>query len=430
MDKSTLAHCLFLLRSSSQQESELIKLSTHYNGHIREASIKQLALLNTPTAIPALLVRINDWVPQVRQAADTALQQLATTENAATYIRYLPKIYHLKNCRRYNHQSFIQFFEDYISAPENRNHIIEAIEAPCSETASIALKICRHQNWLPKFDLISIGLQHPKDSVRLLATQYLADLHGKSLEQAIKIALKDHFPAVRRTALLIAQDVQPKWLDMTKYLFDAHSSIRDIAIYYLKNKNIDIKELYRPYFYSEDAKKLNISIWGMSALSNIDAIPDIQTQLQHPYPYIRKQAALALLNLQGSDSHSILLHYLNDPSPSVAKLIAHNFKKQKIRITASELLKIVKQPAAAHTILACRIIMHKANKWEQLIALYQLRSIKRDCHDIFDHEIYRWVPNYMVIPTKKQALALQKLIKKSDINPTAIPILQEHGILS
>ena len=43
------------------------------NGHVREAAVRELASAPRPEAIRVLLARANDWVPQVRSAAATAL---------------------------------------------------------------------------------------------------------------------------------------------------------------------------------------------------------------------------------------------------------------------------------------------------------------------------------------------------------------------
>lgn len=49
-------------------------MARHRNGHVREKALPYLAQLGTYAAIVELLHRANDWVPEVRHAARTALQ--------------------------------------------------------------------------------------------------------------------------------------------------------------------------------------------------------------------------------------------------------------------------------------------------------------------------------------------------------------------
>ncbi len=57
-----------ILKSFTKQEglNDLLAMSRYWNDHKRENAVRRLGRLANPIAIPKLIVRANDWVPQVR----------------------------------------------------------------------------------------------------------------------------------------------------------------------------------------------------------------------------------------------------------------------------------------------------------------------------------------------------------------------------
>ena len=60
------------------------------NGYVREAAIKKLAEIRTGRELPFLVVRINDWVPQVQSAAQDALEERLTRSTRDSLWRASP----------------------------------------------------------------------------------------------------------------------------------------------------------------------------------------------------------------------------------------------------------------------------------------------------------------------------------------------------
>lgn len=54
--------------------------SFHRNGYVREAATMRLAGGNDGDELPFLLIRLSDWVPQVRSVAEDAVEQRITPE--------------------------------------------------------------------------------------------------------------------------------------------------------------------------------------------------------------------------------------------------------------------------------------------------------------------------------------------------------------
>jgi hypothetical protein len=116
-----------LLSSFQKQEGldDLLLMAEHWNGFKRENAVRRLGMLGNPIAIPKLVVRVNDWVPQVREAARKALLKLMTPKNAKAFAECLPDIFHLKTCGRDNHTQFIAEVQTYLLKDENAESIRE-----------------------------------------------------------------------------------------------------------------------------------------------------------------------------------------------------------------------------------------------------------------------------------------------------------------
>lgn len=81
------------------------------NGYEREAGLLALdnTVLNSEDILVALLLRLNDWVPQVRQAAIDKTPSWVRACDKGFILKHLHKIDQLKNKERADHTEFIRF---------------------------------------------------------------------------------------------------------------------------------------------------------------------------------------------------------------------------------------------------------------------------------------------------------------------------------
>ena len=126
--------------SSEWQLEKLITKSQDYSGYRRESAVMELCNFAHIDSFRALLVRINDWVPQVRAVAKTSFMSLLKPENIQLIIGVLPEIYHLTSCRRVKASSIIKAVEDFLKSEENINGLQEGV---LHERVLVALRCTR-----------------------------------------------------------------------------------------------------------------------------------------------------------------------------------------------------------------------------------------------------------------------------------------------
>lgn len=389
-----------ILKSFEHQEGldDLLAMSEHPNGHKRENAVRRLGVLGNPLAIPNLLVRANDWVPQVRSEAREALLRLLKGENAQAFIYNLPALHHLHGCRRTDHSELIASVNNFFLRPENVAHIKSAIKSEAPYIARIAVKLCIDNSLLDKSSLVSECLSHQDVVVRALASNLLRDLTGEDLEAMLQKSIHDPFMPIRREAFQIYLERFPaKGLRLAiRMLFDRHASIRDIAIARLLNKGQDLEKIFADVLSSINPSglKLRCAIFGVASMRATSLIPTVKKLASHQLPSVRKASLQAMARLAEVDARLYLLAGLRDESPSVAKESISLLSKAAFTPTLEELVNVVKDISYVHTLTVCLDGARTLNKWDRLIFILRLYPTllldRRSSSEQFDIELEKW----------------------------------------
>jgi HEAT repeat protein len=368
-----------LLRSYHKQEGldDLLLMAEHWNGFKRENAVRRLGMLGNPIAIPKLVARVNDWVPQVREAAREALLKLMIPKNAKAFAECLPDLFHLKTCGRDNHTRFITEVLAYLLKDENAESIREVALSLESNVARIAVRLCFEHSLLDRDELVRKCLSHPDVLVRNIAARHLRDISGKTLDDLLKVAIKDPFMPIRREAFQIYLKNSPQQEGMAianTFLFDRHISIRELAITHLLKKGADVRSIYTSVISSsfEFISRKKFSIFGLAYLGCKEEIPSISQHVFNRSPSIRKSAIQALEKLMGEESKPLLVTTLDDPSPSVAKESSRLITKLKLKFNSNEIKEAIDIKGHSHTLVLAIDAMKKSNKWERLIFLLRV----------------------------------------------------------
>ena len=389
-----------LLRSFHKQEGldDLLLMAEHWNGFKRENAVRRLGILGNPVAIPKLIIRANDWVPQVREAARKALVKLMIPKNSKAFAESLPDIFHLKVCGRDNHTRLIADALEYLLKDENAESIREAAFSLEPKVARIAVRLCFDHSLLGRDELVTKCLSHPDILVRSIAADHLRDISGETLDALLIIAIKDPFMPIRREAFQIYLKNSPEQGEViaNTFLFDRHISIRELAITHLLNKGYDVRGIYTTMILN-DAQSISrkkYSILGLAYLGAKEKIPSISQHLDNESPGIRKSAIQALEKLMGEESKSLLVSAIDDPSPSVAKESSRLIMKLKLKFNSNDINEAINIQGHSHTLALATGAMKKSNKWERLIFLLKILGVTYDDNspnkDVIQSELARW----------------------------------------
>ncbi|WP_309722164.1 hypothetical protein [Armatimonas sp.] len=117
----------------------LLQAADSYNGYERLRAVRWLEEAQTGEELKPLLKRANDWVPQVRHAAQSALIARLTPEYAYRLACVLPEIENLQRLGRDSHAGFIGRVHALLISLEGESGLLHA----CHHGPSPAREHCR-----------------------------------------------------------------------------------------------------------------------------------------------------------------------------------------------------------------------------------------------------------------------------------------------
>lgn len=330
-------------------------ISFNKNGYIREKAVAALAKLSDPAALPFILCRTVDWVPEVRRKAVDVLETKLIPGNADAFIKLLPLMNRLalssramksleaKVCGLYHSDLGIQL-------------LLSALK---TEPQHIRLLICRIlDSFVPDIpaEILDIVTKDCDLAVRFWLTRWeerMRSFNPTGALQLRKLLIYDPSAKIRNSMILASLAAQDDDVNdiLYKGLFDKSSGIRDMARYYIKkNKALDFASLYREML-TEKGVKLQIAIAG---LGETGTSSDYELILPLLSGSTRQTCAAlkALVKLDSSRARQVLLYARADHRPAVRGLALKNLPKW-LSAEDEEILLDVWQRAASEDARGC-----------------------------------------------------------------------------
>lgn len=349
---------------------DLLAMSSHASGFKRENAVRRLGRLGNPVAIPYLVERANDWVPQVRAAARDALSNLLRTGNGAAFVASLPAIMHLQSCTRDDHSELLQAVQEFLLHEENVQHLVAGLHSQDAQVARLAIRLLVERQRMPATDLISIGLSHKDVVVRSTVIDLLKALEAEDFTVAVAKAMHDPYMPVRREAFqqLLARDVEAGLRAARHMLFDGSASIREIAVHRLLAAGAPVEQMYANAL-TDDSDRVAVVIcvlWSWAFLHSQACGEQVLRLLDARFPAVRRAALQTTAKLLRNDAKPHLETALADASPAVCKEAARLICRTDDKLGAERLVSVARASGLRHVAIACCRVARHAGKWDWL----------------------------------------------------------------
>ena len=336
---------------------DLLAMSSHASGFKRENAVRRLGMLGNPLAIPHLIVRANDWVPQVRSAAREALRKLLRTGHAEAFVASLPAIMHLQTCARDDHTGLLQAVQDFLLRDENVPHLVAGLHSSDTHVARFATRLLVERQQITATELVMAGLSHKDVVVRSTVIDLLRKLEAEDFAAAMAKALRDVYMPVRREAFqqLLVRDVETGLRVARDMLFDASASIREIAVRRLLDAGEPVEQIYTRALTGSNDRVAVVTcvLWGWAFMNTQTRIGEVQQLLHSRFPAVRRSALQAIAKLLRDDSGLDLEAALADESPAVSKEAARLMIKLDHKPCADRLISLARTSCVRHVAVAC-----------------------------------------------------------------------------
>lgn len=277
------------------------------NGYERHAAVGWLAERTTGEELRPLLKRANDWVPQVRHAAQSALIARLIPEYAYRLACVLDEIEWLGRLGRDNHAPFIARVHQLLLSPEAKEALVQAsIDAPPTARRYVRLLVIRKLPGGLAIHLLEESLNDTDWLRRLAARQARAEA---TEEQLVRWTLQQSTrpPAQIAQTLLLGlverfpEDAPPV---LDSLLLSRYRALRQTAQFYARGHR-SVTDYYQGRF----PEPLALVGWAESG----GAGETLEPFLTDPNPVVRRAVLEALGRRDPERIKPQLLAALTDP---------------------------------------------------------------------------------------------------------------------
>lgn len=413
---------------SEEEKVTILGLSSfHPNGYFREKAIKTLSNMETGHEISYLLIRINDWVREVRNISKVQLMRYLTPEHALSFVNNLPLVLRLEKCSRDEYFDIINTVISILSSDECSPKLISGLQSTDSKVRLSCYKIILKTRILDNKSVVNYLVKDTDPYNRLFVLRSIQqDITPDEFEDTSQLLLNDKFAQIRILALekLYLFKAKESIGILEKSLFDRNQSVRELSRYLLsKHKKYDFASIYRDSIQKN--QQLYSSICGLGETGNSNDSKIIVEFMNSDIIQIVKASinALARLNLEGYKENIIFI--LNDERAGISKAARRALYK-KINVSdADTIYDIFKQATHDHVKISTSVLLCSLSKWDSIRYIIEFCADKnRSISTLGQYALENWKLKYnhsFITPTKNQIrkirkslIAFGKSIKDSD----------------
>lgn len=408
------------LESFSGQRIVLLGLASfHESGYVREEAVRRLAK-STGGELPFLLIRLNDWVAKVREAARLAVGLRLSPRYAGSLVENLPLVARLGQAARADHGQVVEAVESLLKSADCRDALLRGSESNDRSVRRICFRLAAEAEGSDTRAVLEHALADRDTVIRLWAArQVSAGLGGEATEDLLEIMKGDHFMPVRREALraLIILWPEKAPAELRRALFDPHASVREEARYHLRRTGEDdFAAVYRRALADAAGGELYSAVSGIGETGAASDDRLVLPYAAHPSPKVRRVAIKALARLNGGNHLPLFLTALRDEAPAVSREARKALTGRAAAVGGERLWEICSTSSPPHVRRNALYLLSKLGKWD---GIYYLVRAAGD-HDVKIAEasrlgVVRWLSQFnrsFTVPTAEQISRFESALRE------------------
>lgn len=346
--------------------------SSHFSGYVREAAVVELSSQRTGKELPFLLIRLNDWVSQVRDAAASAVQARIEPAYAVHFLANISLVLRLRVCGRVE-KKFVDDICDLLKRAECKDVLQAGTTSKDKAVRRISFQLAAEAEPSTRAAIIRAAMTNPDAVTRSWAARhFLPDVSPDELPDVIEPMLRDRFMPVRRDALWYAATKRP---DIAKdalrvALLDNHISMRETARQFLAVAEIQsARDFYADAIGNGGDKQRFAAICGLGESGAAADALLADPFLNSPLTKIRRAAAYAIGRLDLEGQLQKLLGVLSDPKPSVSREALKTLQSKARHVALADLENLVASGADIHVRRNTLTLLLHTEKWKKVPVL-------------------------------------------------------------
>lgn len=356
-------------------EGDWLTLSRHGNGFVREVAVRELNELLSPEALAALLERLNDWVPQVRQQADAGVRRYLMAEHAPALLYALQPLMALAERQRADHTETLARARTALQGAEVRDTVLAAFVVQHGKSARFLFDLLLEASDEP-VSLLGKALVHREMTVRQMAVSACQNMPAEQAVPLLQLALATPGASVRVKALHALLSLLDDPRDMLRgALLDASPAVRSLARWAAPRWQLDAGEVLTNRLDAAlpKSKREWLGVHGLASELQVSLNERWRAAaLRSPMASVRL-AALASL---GDEHLSEQLVMLDDPADKVFAKACEQLGRQPWNALEAELDRRLDRDWQHLPDQRRAALMALRPRWQQLA--YLLRRLDSD----------------------------------------------------
>lgn len=372
-------------------------IASHHDGRVREAAVRRLGEAVPSDVLPFLLLRANDWVPQVRLAATGALTRHLHAGSVPGWIDVLPALDRLHHATRGDHRALILDVHRLLRSPAVRPQLIAGLSHANARVRRLVMVLLAD---VEDLDVAAVVHQAAadRDTVVRTAAISLAQRRLADPDRAdyLRRACTDAFPAVRQLAWEHWHQHESAEAErLTRsFLFDRTPSLRSAAQLARSHRGDDVARLYRAALDEPPTSQQAAVIDGLGETGQASDAELVTPFLSHPRARVRCAALRALHRLTPQADVRPYVRALVSDSASVAGVANRCLVARR----GDWDIETVWQEAMQHDDVARRrvlVLSGMLDKWTQLRYLCAALEVGDDTTRAFvTARLHRWCERF------------------------------------
>lgn len=393
--------------------------SFSYSGFIREEALWEISAYRTGEEVKYLLLRLNDWVPEVRGVAKKAVLNRITPDYMPYFIEHFDLVRRMYSWHRADHKEVLELIEHTFNS--SKELVLYAVKHPSTHVRRQAIRMATA---IPLIEFSSIIASDPDPMVRLI----YVSIAKKSLEpdqrhKLIEIFKNDRSVRVRREILLFAIDNESSDLTnlLENALSDANLWIREISRWAFFKKGVaitTIQEHYRRRLL-EDPYQIGL-ILGLGEVGDETDVERLIPLLDDENLKVRKAAFYAIAKIKPVLLKDIALVRIQDNFSDITKQAKSFILKHREYYLNEEIWEVFETTLRKEVKLMVLSLIHEMPKWSRLIYLLKAgEDPSQEIREAVLKGVQSWINGFnssFLVPSEKETASIKALINKSSLS--------------
>lgn len=311
--------------------------SLNSNGYVREKALRLISGVRISSAIPYVLLRLNDWVLPVRQLAEHILKNTLTADNIDIFIDNAYLVNKLQNVLRVDLKNTRQEIVDYLKDDSLKDKIKNGLKNPQVKTRLFCYMLLMDRIAFEE-DVINSALNDKCFEIRMWLVEAIKILEPDKRNSIIGKLLEDKSAKVKTAVLRKYEDIVCLMFRerLERLVVDEHASIRDEARFITKKHSFikDFPEFYRQQIIDNPVPG---ALVGLGETGNKSDFVIVSRFCSYEEPKSRLAAMIAMWYLSKEDAVKHVLDSLDSDVPKIRKTAKQFLKSSKMPVVLFEM---------------------------------------------------------------------------------------------